>query len=185
VADLLRETFEIDGRLMNSLKLLFFRPGDLSLEFSANRRARYTSPVRLYLFTSILFFFVLALVTDVPLVTNMTPAQINTTSGEALSDIVINLDEDTKSDYPQLDPDQTRPINQQHIEAFKAVVSERVHPIIDELLNRDGYARAIVLEWAESTYEQGDITPSQFERGATATTCPSPCSFCCLPTRYC
>ncbi len=65
VSELLREAFELDSRLVRTLKLLLFKPGALALEFSNNRRASYVSPIRLYLFTSILFFFFLSLGTDV------------------------------------------------------------------------------------------------------------------------
>lgn len=61
VSELLREAFELDSRLVRTLKLLLFQPGALALEFSNNRRASYVSPIRLYLFTSILFFFFLSL----------------------------------------------------------------------------------------------------------------------------
>jgi hypothetical protein len=56
VGQLISEAFELDGRVVRSLKSLFFKPGQLSAEFSANRRADYISPLRLYLFSSILFF---------------------------------------------------------------------------------------------------------------------------------
>lgn len=61
VSELLREAFEIDSRLVRTLKLLIFKPGALAVEFSNNRRASYVSPIRLYLFVSILFFFFLSL----------------------------------------------------------------------------------------------------------------------------
>ncbi len=61
VSELIREAFELDGRLLSSLRLLFTRPGALSLEFSANRRASHVSPIRLYLFASILFSTLLGL----------------------------------------------------------------------------------------------------------------------------
>ena len=63
-AEALRETFELDSRLVRSLKTLLLRPGELSREFSRNRRADYVSPVRLYVFTSLVFFFVLSLTTE-------------------------------------------------------------------------------------------------------------------------
>ena len=66
VAEALAETFETDSRLFRTLGVLFTRPGFLSREFSENRRARYLSPFRLYLFTSIAFFFVLSLSIDLP-----------------------------------------------------------------------------------------------------------------------
>lgn len=55
-----RDSFEVDSRLLQTLKLLFFKPGTLSREFCRNRRARYMSPVRLYLFSSFLFFLVVS-----------------------------------------------------------------------------------------------------------------------------
>lgn len=59
--ELVREAFEVDSRVLRTLKLLLFRPGSLSVEFSHNRRAGYMSPIRLYLFTSFGFFLVLSL----------------------------------------------------------------------------------------------------------------------------
>ena len=63
--DLVRETFEVDSRLLRTLKLLLFKPGELSLEFSRNRRASYVSPFRLYLFINLLFFLLLSFSTDI------------------------------------------------------------------------------------------------------------------------
>ena len=59
--EFVRETFEVDSRLYRTLKLLIFRPGRLTTEFSRNRRAIYMSPVRLYIFASFVFFLVLSL----------------------------------------------------------------------------------------------------------------------------
>lgn len=55
-----REAFEMDSRFLQTLKLLLFKPGSLTTEFSRNRRASYMSPIRLYLFTSFLFALVLS-----------------------------------------------------------------------------------------------------------------------------
>jgi len=59
--EFVRETFEVDSRLNRTLKLLLFKPGRLTTEFSRNRRASYMSPVRLYIFASFVFFLVLSL----------------------------------------------------------------------------------------------------------------------------
>jgi hypothetical protein len=61
VVEFLREMFELDSRLLRTLKLLFFRPGSLTREFSRNRRVSFVSPVRLYIFASFLFFLLLSL----------------------------------------------------------------------------------------------------------------------------
>lgn len=67
VADLIKETFEVDGRLPRTLRPMFLRPGQLAVEFSRNRRASFVSPIRSYLFASILFFFVLAVAVNLGL----------------------------------------------------------------------------------------------------------------------
>lgn len=46
----------LDGRLWQSLYILLFKPGRLTKEYFAERRARYLPPVRLYLVLSVLFF---------------------------------------------------------------------------------------------------------------------------------
>jgi hypothetical protein len=46
----------VDGRLWNTLRLLMLRPGQLTVDFFADRRARYLPPVRLYLVLSVVFF---------------------------------------------------------------------------------------------------------------------------------
>ena len=64
LGDILKETFELDSRFLRTIKPMFFRPGELPSEFSRNRRASYVSPIRLYIFASLAFFFLLSLTTD-------------------------------------------------------------------------------------------------------------------------
>jgi small-conductance mechanosensitive channel len=45
-----------DGKIPNTLKTLFFKPGVLTVDFLAGRRARWLSPLRLYLLCSLAFF---------------------------------------------------------------------------------------------------------------------------------
>ncbi len=47
-----------DSRLWRTLTALLFKPGRLTREFLAGRRARYLPPVRLYLVLSVLFFLI-------------------------------------------------------------------------------------------------------------------------------
>ena len=62
IINVVEENFHFDGRVLKTLKLLILKPGELSKEFSLNRRAKYVPAVRLYLFASVLFFFIFALV---------------------------------------------------------------------------------------------------------------------------
>lgn len=63
-AEVLAEAFDLHGRMLRTLVPLLFRPGHLSCEFSNGRRAAYVSPGRLYLFVSVVFFFVLSVFGD-------------------------------------------------------------------------------------------------------------------------
>ncbi|MBP0577674.1 DUF3667 domain-containing protein, partial [Campylobacter jejuni] len=47
-----------DGKFFSTLKYLLFRPGFLSKEYLKGRRAGYLHPVKMYVFTSALFFLI-------------------------------------------------------------------------------------------------------------------------------
>ncbi len=51
-----RELVEVDRRFFVTLRLLFLRPGRLTRTYLKGRRAMHTSPLRLYLVASALFF---------------------------------------------------------------------------------------------------------------------------------
>jgi hypothetical protein len=52
------ELLALDGRMARTVLPFFFRPGFLTAEYLAGRRVRYSSPLRLYLLTTLLFFLV-------------------------------------------------------------------------------------------------------------------------------
>jgi len=54
----------LDSRLWRTLGLLLFRPGRLTLDYLQGRRARYVAPLRLFIASSLIFFFVAALNTS-------------------------------------------------------------------------------------------------------------------------
>jgi len=58
IGDFLDTVLNIDARVFRTLWPLFARPGYLSCEYFAGRRVRYVSPVRLFVFLSIVTFFV-------------------------------------------------------------------------------------------------------------------------------
>ena len=55
------EFLHLDGKILNTLKLLVTKPGQLTVEFLGGRRARYISPLRVYLTFSVIFFTLAAL----------------------------------------------------------------------------------------------------------------------------
>lgn len=58
VQDVIVETMSIDGKLARTIATLFLRPGRLAQEYIAGKRVKYSPPFRLYLFTSVIFFFI-------------------------------------------------------------------------------------------------------------------------------
>lgn len=60
------EIFELDGRVGRSLKTILLNPGRLAVEFEANRRASFVNPFRLFLFTSIVWFFLFSVTFAIP-----------------------------------------------------------------------------------------------------------------------
>ena len=56
VADAWDALTNLDGKVLTSVKLLLLKPGALTVEYLAGRRARYLAPFRLYLLCSVAFF---------------------------------------------------------------------------------------------------------------------------------
>ncbi len=57
LGDFFDTVLNIDSRVLRTLWPLFARPGYLTREYFAGRRVRYVTPVRLYLFLSVVMFF--------------------------------------------------------------------------------------------------------------------------------
>jgi len=62
--ELLEDTFDFDSRFLRTIKPLLFKPGKLTRDYLDGRRFRYVPPLRLYIFSSIAFFFLAALITN-------------------------------------------------------------------------------------------------------------------------
>lgn len=128
LGDLLKETFEVDSRLWRTLRLLLIAPGELALEFSRNRRASYVSPIRLYLFVSISFFFMVSLDAGIAPLSDVQP--------EVSAEIDAVGDTDTLPLLTQLGAEH--------------------QPKAEEILARDesSIARLVLLEMAEAVQER-------------------------------
>ncbi len=93
LSDFLDSVFTLDSRILRTFTLLISKPGELTERFKAGQRIRFMPPLKLYLFVSLVFFFVLTL-TDVRIfkVTNSSQKNAVSTSGEMN---VIGLSVDT------------------------------------------------------------------------------------------
>lgn len=93
LSDFLDSVFTLDSRILRTFTLLISKPGELTERFKAGQRIRFMPPLKLYLFISLVFFFVLTL-TDVRIfkVSNLSQKNAVSTSGEMN---VIGLSVDT------------------------------------------------------------------------------------------
>lgn len=58
VSHFFQDITHFDGKFFSSLRYLIFRPGFLSREYMAGRRASHLNPIRMYVFTSAFFFLI-------------------------------------------------------------------------------------------------------------------------------
>jgi uncharacterized protein DUF3667 len=54
--DVVHEFLHVDGRIVRSVQYLLLRPGAITREYFAGRRASYVTAIRLYLIFSVLYF---------------------------------------------------------------------------------------------------------------------------------
>jgi len=96
--DVADTVLNIDSRIFRTLAPLYFRPGYLTNEYFAGRRARYVTPFRLYFFLSVLAFFAVqfalgdinmnnAIISDGEIGAAQTPEEVET----ARADVVARL----------------------------------------------------------------------------------------------
>ncbi len=82
-------SINFDIRLINTIKPFFLKPGFLSLEYFRGRRQRYVPPMRLYMFFSIIFFF-LAQYAGIKKMNKEDFIQTNSDSTEQLISLKVN-----------------------------------------------------------------------------------------------
>jgi hypothetical protein len=112
-----------DGKFFNTLGLLIRRPGFLPAEYSRGRRASYLNPVRMYVFTSAVFFlifFSLFHVTDKTI------------------DDTIRFDDKTPDEIRAMSPDSLRAFTAS-INNGKSFNAEELQVYIDSIKNTGGF----------------------------------------------
>ena len=70
IAEFLGEAVNFDSRVARTFGRLILKPGYLTNEYVGGKRMRYVPPVRLYIFTSLVFFLMLAFLADSETVTS-------------------------------------------------------------------------------------------------------------------
>ena len=62
--DLMEDLLDLDSRFIRTTKPLLFKPGRLTRDYMEGRRFRYVPPMRLYIFSSIVFFLLAAFMSN-------------------------------------------------------------------------------------------------------------------------
>ncbi|MEO8769388.1 MAG: DUF3667 domain-containing protein [Ferruginibacter sp.] len=65
ISHFFQDITHFDGKFFSTLKYLLVKPGFLTSEYKYGRRASYLNPIRMYLFTSAIFFLIFFSTTDV------------------------------------------------------------------------------------------------------------------------
>lgn len=97
--ELLEDTFDFDSRFLRTIKPLLFRPGKLTRDYLDGKRFRYVPPMRLYIFSSLAFFFLAAMITNFSINIGdddddlvVAPVQLDAEQRLALDEAVDELD---------------------------------------------------------------------------------------------
>ncbi len=150
VLEFLREMFELDSRLFRTLRLLFFKPGSLTREFSRNRRVSFVSPVRLYIFASFVFFLLLSLAGDFGNVGAMGMTE-----------------EDAEDAVAQPSDSVAQPPTEERLAAFMAALPPEQQRKADDILRRPegDVGRRIILSGAAEEFEEWNWIGQLFALG--------------------
>jgi hypothetical protein len=108
--ELLEDFLDFDSRFMRTMKPLLFKPGKLTRDYLEGRRFRYTPPLRLYIFSSIACFFVVALLAaDIIQINSEPDVDI-----EVLSGIQFSVDDDPRlgEALDRLDPETRQEVDE-------------------------------------------------------------------------
>ena len=131
--ELLRETFDVDSRILNTFRVLLTQPGQLAVEFSHNRRARYISPIRLYLFISLGFFFLLSSTSDLDMNVQIgdDTASVESVADSVAVDLDKLLDEERREKVHRMLAGEESGVQQQIILSLAQGATEHSEPVSD------------------------------------------------------
>jgi hypothetical protein len=94
MGDVLDSVLNIDARILHTLLPLYFRPGKLTLDYFAGKRARYVTPFRLVFFLAIIAFLAIQLLLRTG---SVEPVQFQTPRihGVEISSVPVTTTQDT------------------------------------------------------------------------------------------
>ena len=106
LSEFLSANFNLDSKIFITLKTLVLKPAKLSKEFIAGKRESYITPVRLYLFISLIYFFTLSFDDSDSSTTvmhiNEKEAKAGTTKNTIIAVSIDNINPDTLKGFEKL-----------------------------------------------------------------------------------
>jgi hypothetical protein len=98
--DIMHGVLHLDGKLWHTLPLLAFKPGDLTRRYIAGERAKFVSPMAMFLFTVFAMFAVFQMVgisapTDIP--PELTGGRVNSTFRANVQEQIVTLERERDS----------------------------------------------------------------------------------------
>ena len=166
IGEFIEDLLHADHRIWRTLKPLLFRPGLLTAEYLRGRRVSYTSPFRLYIVLSLIFFLSASLSGSAPQVVVPPAVQTDATAPDATTDATIDpearrLLEQLIARTPEAQRAQTRnhvlnalkdvPASQQR-DIVRSTLTPCGNEALDWLLPAEGANRARALELCSNIF---------------------------------
>ena len=138
-------TFNYDGRLIRSIKTLFFHPAALSQAYISGKRRQFVNPVQFYLFSSAIYFLVAGATRTEPLIELESQQATEKTSAPIDGEIELSFEnfEDYMANQETLkDEERSNEVELLFIEKFYRLKSEYSTPkAVLSAVGKEIYAR--------------------------------------------
>ncbi|MBS2212969.1 DUF3667 domain-containing protein [Carboxylicivirga mesophila] len=140
IADFMGTIITFDTRLVKTLVTILFKPGRLTLDYIAGKRARYMPPFRFYLFISFVMFLLMSIVTNNSIHDNYDNTKNKVETGKAeISAMVDSVKHSNDSIYvaareaikAELDSAQIDSIKMDKMDSFIADIEDAVEDVDD------------------------------------------------------
>lgn len=138
ISEAFEGVFSFNSRAWRTTFALFFKPGFLTLEYSAERRRRYVQPLRLYLITSIVFFLVLSVtnyMSPSPALVIESPDQVEQEDTKLTSKLVESetSDDDLTRLYPEIAAVANEQLNEQEKDEIESEIEKALNVDFSDL----------------------------------------------------
>ncbi len=134
--EMMGDLLDYDSRLTRTMKPLLFQPGKIATDYMQGRRFRYTSPVRLYLFSSIIFFVLASFITNLSISEAVSESAIGHAKTVTTESIPPSSETKVQTDAEDKEHNWAEPIFKIDLESDASGASEDIDlPFLPQSLN--------------------------------------------------